>query len=172
MKKLIIFTIVLFIAEKQFGHTPLKLAYSPDGEKEDAPLFVFNVGDKKGFVIVAGNGEKEEIMGYADEGEFDYAALPDNFKAWIDGVAHCARIQGYASVRAAQHPTDVIEPLITTKWGQRVPYNSACPVLSGEQCPTGCTATALAQVMRFHQYPAESTTSIPKYTYKYHLHNC
>ncbi len=189
MKKLIIFTIVLFIAEfsfanpikmrkakekalayvqqKQFGHTLLKLAYSPDGEKEDAPLFVFNVGDKKGFVIVAGNGEKEEIMGYADEGEFDYAALPDNFKAWIDGVAHCARIQGYASVRAAQHPTDVIEPLITTKWGQRVPYNSACPVLSGEQCPTGCTATALAQVMRFHQYPAESTTSIPKYTYKY-----
>ena len=189
MKKFVIFTIVLFVAEfsfanpikmrkakekartfiqqKHIGLTPLKLAYSPDGEKEDAPLFVFNVGDKKGFVVVAGNGEDEEIMGYADEGEFDYAALPENLKAWIDGVAGSARMPGMASVRAVQHPTTVIEPLLTTKWGQRAPFNSACPVLSGELCPTGCTATALAQVMRFHRYPTESTTNIPKYTFKY-----
>ena len=154
MKKFVIFTIVLFVAEfsfanpikmrkakekartfiqqKHIGLTPLKLAYSPDGEKEDAPLFVFNVGDKKGFVVVAGNGEDEEIMGYADEGEFDYAALPENLKAWIDGVAGSARMPGMASVRAVQHPTTVIEPLLTTKWGQRAPFNSACPVLSGD----------------------------------------
>lgn len=186
MKKFVIFTIVFFIAELSFANpikmqkakekamsfiqkkqvvkTHLNLAYTPGGVKEDAPLYVFNVGDKKGFVIVAGNGEEEEIMGYADEGEFKYATLPDNLKAWVDGVACSARVQGRNAVKAVEHPTNVIEPLLTTKWGQRAPYNSACPVLSGEPCPTGCTATALAQVMRFHKYPVESTTSIPKYT--------
>lgn len=189
MKKFFIFTIVFFVAEfavanpikmqkakekalsfvqqKRKGVPQMKLAYCPNAEKEDASLFVFNVGDKKGFVIVAGNGENEEIMGYADEGEFDYATMPENFKAWVDGVAGSARMPGFFAVRATQHPTNVIEPLITTKWGQRAPFNSSCPVLSGEQCPTGCTATALAQVMKFHRYPEESTTVIPKYTYSY-----
>lgn len=186
MKKFIVFIIVFFIAEYSFanpikmqkaqekalsfaqrlqrGHTPLKLAYTPDGVEEEAPLYVFNIGEKKGFVIVAGDGEKEEIMGYADEGEFDYAALPDNLKAWMDGVAGRSRLQGASAMNAVQHPTDVIEPLLTTKWGQRAPFNSACPVLSGEPCPTGCTATALAQVMRYHRYPVGNTTAIPKYT--------
>jgi hypothetical protein len=48
------------------------------------------------------------------------------------------------------------EPLISTKWGQGCTYNSQTPAMSCNQCGnawTGCVATAMAQVMRYHEHP-------------------
>jgi len=51
-----------------------------------------------------------------------------------------------------------VGPLLTTEWGQGCSYNDFCPTnTSGWRCghvPTGCVATAMAQVMRFWQTPA------------------
>ena len=44
-------------------------------------------------------------------------------------------------------------PLLTTAWGQGAPYNANCPVVSGVRSPTGCVATAMAQIMRYWQRP-------------------
>ena len=154
-----------FAGKKISRQTQLKMAYAPGGNAEEAPLYVFNIGKKQGFVIVAGEADSEEVIGYSDEGEFDYEQMPENLKAWVD--TYVARAAGRAAgtvAKSTQHPTDVIEPLITTKWGQRAPFNRACPQVDGEPCPTGCTATALAQVMRFHRYPTQQTAIIPKYT--------
>lgn len=41
-------------------------------------------------------------------------------------------------------------PLMQTIWGQNSPYNNAIPNAN----PTGCVATALAQIMRYYEYPA------------------
>ena len=30
-----------------------------------------------------------------------------------------------------------------------------CPTIAGKHCQTGCVATAMAQVMNFHQWPKE-----------------
>jgi len=49
-----------------------------------------------------------------------------------------------------------IAPLLTCQWGQDAPYNSMCP--SGY--PTGCTATATAQIMYYYRYPEHGTGSI------------
>ncbi len=51
-------------------------------------------------------------------------------------------------------------PLLETTWGQWNGYNDLVPYLD-EECenslngkpPTGCVATAMAQVMKFHEYP-------------------
>ena len=56
-----------------------------------------------------------------------------------------------------------IGPMIQTKWGQGSPYNEMCPEYEGIKSVTGCVATALAQVMYYHKWPA-SSTSIPAYT--------
>jgi hypothetical protein len=150
---------------KQINRQPrMKMVYAPGGNAEEAPLYVFNVGDKKGFVIVAGEEDGEDVIGYADEGEFDYDNMPDNLKAWVDTYAARAAAKAPTKAKRTQHPTEVVEPLITTKWGQRVPFNRACPKVDGEPCPTGCTATAMAQVMRYHRFPIEQSTAIPKYT--------
>lgn len=44
-------------------------------------------------------------------------------------------------------------PLMKTKWGQRWPYNSEV-IKTHPDCPVGCAATAVAQVMTYHKYPS------------------
>lgn len=49
-------------------------------------------------------------------------------------------------------------PLLTTTWGQWGTYNNLvphnCPGNPSDKAPTGCVATAMAQVMRYHEWPA------------------
>lgn len=49
-------------------------------------------------------------------------------------------------------------PLVPTAWGQGCGYNAYVPIdPSGSHCgryPTGCVATAMAQIMRYWQYPS------------------
>jgi len=52
-----------------------------------------------------------------------------------------------------------IGEFITTKWGQRAPYNYYAP----NGCPAGCVAVALGQIMKFHKYPNDSNE--PKFNW-------
>ncbi len=50
-------------------------------------------------------------------------------------------------------------PLTSTTWNQGCYYNESVPTISGGQCGkayTGCYATALAQILKFHNYPLNS----------------
>ncbi len=53
----------------------------------------------------------------------------------------------------AQRPRAEVGPLLTTNWHQREPYNGQCPMGDGGICKVGCMATAVAQIMRYHQWP-------------------
>ena len=44
--------------------------------------------------------------------------------------------------------------MISVKWGQRSPYNNAAPLIEGQRALTGCVATAIAQVMAYHEKPS------------------
>lgn len=51
-----------------------------------------------------------------------------------------------------------VEPLLSTHWAQGSPYNDLCPEIPnmyGYRSPTGCVATAMAQVMYFHKLPRQ-----------------
>ena len=49
----------------------------------------------------------------------------------------------------------VMGPFIKTKWDQGPPYNLFCP----KDCPTGCVATAMAQIMFYYGFPDIGTGS-------------
>lgn len=58
--------------------------------------------------------------------------------------------------------TVTVGPLLATTWDQGCGYNANCPALTGGQCGhawTGCVNTAMAQVMRFWQYPSSFSWS-------------
>lgn len=55
--------------------------------KQVAGLYVFNVTNDNGFVIVSNDDCAESILGYADEGSFDPDNIPENMKAWLQGYA-------------------------------------------------------------------------------------
>jgi Peptidase C10 family/Spi protease inhibitor len=50
-----------------------------------------------------------------------------------------------------------VNSLLQTEWGQGAGYNNTCPEFTDAtncgRAPTGCTATAMAQVARFHERP-------------------
>lgn len=48
---------------------------------------------------------------------------------------------------------DFVPPMLTSKWNQETPYNMYTPTIFGYPTPTGCAATAQAQVMYYWKYP-------------------
>lgn len=42
-----------------------------------------------------------------------------------------------------------VDHLTETKWGQGFPWNYLCPFDEGDQCPTGCTTVAVAQMLYY-----------------------
>jgi hypothetical protein len=53
-------------------------------------------------------------------------------------------------------------PLLSTKWNQGQYYNASCPVDAegtDGHVPVGCVAVAMAQVMKYHNYPVTGTGS-------------
>ncbi|MBQ7419200.1 MAG: C10 family peptidase [Prevotella sp.] len=145
-------------------------------------LYVFNVANNGGFVIVSNDDIATPILGYADNGNFDPQNIPSNMKAWLQGyadeiawakknnVSKLSQAVSHRSNRAVKAP---IAPLVQTKWNQDSPYNDLCPVYSGTtRAATGCVATAMAQVMNYHQWPTAATTAIPGYTKDYRGDDC
>jgi hypothetical protein len=67
-------------------------------------------------------------------------------------------------------PTNSVQtigPLLQTIWGQGQPYNYLCPVgaYDAGHAPTGCVATAMAQVMYYWKAPARYNWSIMPLSY-------
>ena len=161
------------------GTTPqLTLASKVNG------LYVFNVKDNGGFVIVSNDDRTIPVLGFSESGNFDANNMPENMKAWLQGYANeIAWLQqqnttttGPKKVRSkvGSHSTTAIAPLCTSTWYQDAPYNNQCPSYnswtgSGKSA-TGCVATAMAQVMYYHKWPETTTKTIPGYTtYSYGL---
>lgn len=151
----------------QIPNGNLNLAYRTHQNAENANIYIYNIGENNGYVVVSGDDRMEGILGYVDQGTFDYDKMPENMLVWLKNYEECLGILDMQKVRprkVTHHPTTVVEPMITSKWGQRAPYNSQCPKIYGIQTPVGCTATALAQVMRYHRYPTDYCQTIPEYT--------
>jgi len=58
---------------------------------------------------------------------------------------------------------NTVAPFVTTRWDQGVNYNNYCPANSqgpGGHCVTGCVATAMAQAMKYYNYPINGKDSI------------
>lgn len=132
-------------------------------------LYVFNVGNDEGFIIISGEDSTPEILAYTEKGSYDYDQLPDNARWWIDNYAkqiEALRQSGVQAVSETVEVHDAIEPLLTCQWDQDEPYNNSCPAFSfWDQTVTGCVATAMAQVLYHHRaksVPALQAT-IPAY---------
>ena len=115
-------------------------------------LYLFNVEDNGGFVIVAGDSRAREILGYSDQGHLDYSQMPENMKWWLsqydEAIASIPADMTVAETRAETSKTDVA-PMMSFSWYQTYPYNYYCP----QGCLAGCGPLAMAQLMAFHKYP-------------------
>ena len=159
-----------FVADKMGSRytDKISLAYTSQNESaaDDALFYVYNIGNDNGFVIIAGDDLATPVLGYTDRGSFSWDNMPDNLKIWLqyykEAIAQVASRDVETAAPQAR-PSDVVEPLLSTWWDQTWPYNLLCPMSGNTQCPTGCVATAMAQVINYYQFPVEETNEIPSY---------
>lgn len=170
---------------------PRMVRVSPaDNSQAIENLYLFNASDGQGFVIVSGDDRTEPILGYSTCGSIDVDQMPENMRSWLQHYAdQIAAIQQYGLStprRAMENCGEPIAPQLTTKWYQFPIYNAQCPMVTlyadadctqlyeypdGQgnmitaplRAVTGCTTTALAQVLYRHKYPAATTAEIPGY---------
>ena len=134
-------------------------------QEKAAAYYAFNIGDNDGFVIVSGDDSLTELVGYSDSGSFDSDNIPDNMHSWLQTYSdYVASVQNGESKAKRQQlgkvTTVVVRPFVTTEWNQGEPYNRLTPILQGNtHCATGCVATAMAQVMKYYEWPERGTGS-------------
>ena len=130
-------------------------------------FYVYNI-NTNGYVIVAGDDAVTPILGYSDQGNFNSENMPPALKKWLEGykneiayiINHKIKATNEISNKWKLNINDTnskisgtsasVSPLIQTHWSQSPYYNAFCPSSS----VTGCVATAMAQIMKFWNYPA------------------
>lgn len=150
------------------GATPTLVYTDTDSTSGVNGVYVFNRGTDNGFVVVSADDNARALLGYSDAGSFDPSDILPNLRAWLNGytrqIAYAAANPA-ASVNNAvttQASREKIAPKCTTLWNQDAPYNDQCPKDKNHgyvRSYTGCVATAMAQVMKYHNYPSSGIGS-------------
>ena len=132
------------------------------------PYYIFTDStENASFIIVSGDERMKRVLGYSKNGAWlgdqippALAELLHNYSQQYDMLQAGEVVHEHAR-KQINIPT--VAPLLQTTWDQGVPYNLLCPT----NCPSGCVATAMSQVMYFHQYPMTGQGS-----FSYTSHTC
>ena len=160
------------------------VSVATDQQRGAIDYYVFNVKDGEGFVVIAGDDRVKPILAYSTTGQYDPNDVAEGFaftlgtfqqeiqyvrehnlSATPDIVAEWKSVNATGSLNRGRQTRAVVGPLCQTIWNQNYPYNSQCPEDSegsGGHVYAGCVATAMAQVMKFYDWPDRGTGS---YTY-------
>ena len=141
----------------------------PAGSPQPAAgYYIVNDEANQRFVVVSADKRMYQILGYSDSGTFAAGEAPVqlfDILAWYDAQRAAIPESTARGQAPRRERVKAIAPLIQTKWGQESPYNNDCPTNSwGIRLATGCVATAMAQVMNYHQYPAQGQGGTVDYT--------
>ena len=106
-------------------------------------------------VIVAADERMIPVLAELDKMPAEGKTLPPALCDMMDQYAHeCDALQqGRVEELADRQPLAAlpdVRPILTSTWGQSSPFNDDCPL----GCPSGCVATAMAQIMYHYGYPA------------------
>lgn len=130
------------------------LAYKAEA-KGKVSFYVFN-NPAEGFALVGGEIGMPSVLGYSAKGSFDINRAPNSL-LWL-----MERYKANGAIKPIAKNTTrrSVAPLLTTTWGQNYPYNDAIPSYDDEYpFITGCTATAIAQIMKYHKHPQRGVGS-------------
>ena len=138
----------------------------------EAVAYIFNVGGHS-HAVVAGNKVARPVIGFSTEDSLNVENMPPAMRWWID--AYCDMIaavvneggvpdketlsiwESYENHSLIPDLSKATSFLIDTKWGQgsnsNPTYNLYCPKVNNQYCYTGCVPTALAQILRYYEYP-------------------
>ena len=148
----------------------LTLAYQARSHEGKPDYYVFNLEGNGGFLVVTGDDRTMPVWGYSTSGSFDFESMPDNMKWWFSEYQRqlqYLRDNPNANPRHLKTRLTSVGPLLATEWGQNYPFNNMCPNAFDplhpdyhDKAPSGCFATAFAQIMNHYKWPKVGSGSI------------
>ena len=134
-------------------------------QDRSAEIFYLCNTRNRGFVLVSADVQMPEVLGYSDEAFDSDKGLPPGLLEVMSGYADLTSSE--VNTRAAMALQSDVSPMLQTLWDQGDPYNRMCPKDGSFRTQTGCVATAVAQVMKFYEWPAKTGKGIIDYkTYR------
>ncbi len=164
--------------------TGLELVYTSSalgGTYSDGQInyfYVFNTSPSKGFIIVSSDDKAAPVLGYSYESGFDAGKIPPHVASWLEWYNKEIRAAITDNLVPASDVTNAwlelkkegrspvslkstkgVAPLMQTQWDQSPYYNALCPFDQqyGEYTVTGCVATAMAQILKYWNYPVNGS---------------
>jgi hypothetical protein len=150
-------------------------------DRNGVPMYyVLNVSDHRGWVAVSADDRTVPVICYALEGSFGEVPVPENFTFWMKNYENQIAFAIEKNIPQPAKSADLwmyycnpnfelakntlaVSPLLgSIAWDQGCYYNAQCPVDGSGDCNhvwTGCIATAMAQIMKYHAYPTHGYLS-------------
>lgn len=131
------------------------LAHTAVDKASNPICYVFNARDGKGFVIVSADDSSLPVIGYSDTATWDAASVSNSAEQVLLNEVPVSsdtrrRMLSRASARQER------KVLSTPEWSQEAPFNNSIP----NRRLTGCVGVALAEILKYHNYPANRPASL------------
>lgn len=144
--------------------------------------YIFNVRDSRGFLMISADDRVPPLLAWSSAGTYE-AGKPVSpaFTWYMDRIAAQILVIMDQDKPASDETSNAwtslsdpgfvpdklltgVNPMVETTWGQGCFYNEDCPVDSSAttlcyHTPTGCGATAMAQIMKYWETPEHGTGS-------------
>ena len=143
--------------------------------------YIFNINNSA-FVIVSADDAMAPVLAYSFEGTYGATELPPALVNWME--SYKSQVSYIKNNNAISNPqvkekwayylsSDIlnnrpekrassVSPLLKTRWDQVGYYNQLCPYDSNadnDHVPAGCVATAVAQILKYYEYPQQGSGS-------------
>ncbi len=160
----------LLFASSDF--TTSYIAQTTSGTTSINDYYVFALTNGKGWVIISADDNVRPVLAYSSNSEFTFNHVAPATRNWLNGYknqidyviehhlpARAGTAEAWASYKTAIQTTaartTIITPLLTTQWDQEPFYNALCPYdhTYSALTATGCVATAMAQVLKYWNWP-------------------
>lgn len=150
--------------ENLASESALELVYTC-GDAAKPLYYVFNARQGQGFVIVSADDCTTPVLGYSLENNYNVASVPPAMKWMMGGLENeikaasklqkptTQEVRRSVMRRAARSNEKIL--LNTPEWRQEAPFNNMIP---GRPL-VGCVGTAMATIMKYHNYPQRGTGS-------------
>ncbi len=151
------------------------------GNNTQTAYYVFNFINSKGFIAISAHKAAYPLLAYSNRSNFKkeniHPGASGFFINYKDQISYIQDHDLQPTAKIAQawdhylkngmlrSHTMSVTPLMQSQWDQGCYYNDSCPAdasMPSYYCghvPAGCVATAMAQILYFHKYPAQGTGS-------------
>lgn len=137
--------------------TPIRLFRTVELEANDPALYIFT--GEHSFVIVSAEDDYGEILAYLDEDRFDrngeVAPFASEMLEFYKQQIKQTRLNKKTSRTTIDFGSGKL--LKTAKFGQDGFWRAECPKINGEWTLAGCVPTAMAIIMKYHNWPSSGT---------------